>query len=356
LKLKVRVFLLISAILVQTLLAKAEPTPISFKAAFSGLTAERDFENVKAELSIDGSSFTREFSNISRGSRLKVVFEDLRLNSSSNWVFKLKGTVGGVNATLFWARGLINLEEGKYSIRLLGYDFNPDLISIDAESSVITFTSVKTTGTVAFLFKANLTDPTAYTSVLALDLDGDGLFSDWETTVKEGFLEGDTLNVSSIAFSSYMPLANFALNLSFNGRRVAALVGSINFTSGDLVSVRSEHDFNYSLIVTITFTPILSNSILNLKIAGEAFTVEGNGTTTTTRLKPIRIIVTTEEGVEARSERGQEQLSIGEFASRLNQPSLILFLALVLGMPALAVSLLLVRGWMKRLSRRRSKP
>lgn len=354
-KLKVRVFLLISTILVQTLLVRAEPTPICFKASFSGLTAERDFEDVKAELSIDGSSLTKELLTISKGSRLKVVFEDLRLNSSSNWTFKLRGAVGGVNTTLFWARGLISIEDGRYSIRLLGYDFNPDLISIDGESSVVTFTSVKTTGTVVFLFKANLTAPTAYTSVLALDLDGDGLFSGWETTVKEGLLEGDSLNVSSIEFSSYMPLANFALNLSFNGRRVAALTGSINFTSGDLVSVRSGHEFNYSLIPTIAFTPILNNSILELKIDGDAFTVEEEGTTTTTRLKPIRIIVTTEEGVEAQSERGGEQLSIGEFASRLNQPSLILFLLLVLGMPALAVSLLLIRGWMKRLSRRRNK-
>ena len=352
-KLKNKLSSLAFILLAQTLLVGAEPTPINFRATFSGLIAERDFENAKAELLIGGNLFSRELPPISKGERLKVAFEGLQLSSSTNWFFRLSGIIDGVNTTLFWARGLINLEGEKCSIKLLGYDFNPDAVSIEAKSPVVTFTSVKTAGRVKFQFKINLNKPTAYTSILSLDLDGDGIFSEWEITIKEGFLEGDTLNVSSTVFSSQMPTANFALNLSFNDQRVAALVGSINFTSGDLVNVRSGHEFNYSLIPTITFTPLLNSSILELTITGEAFMVEENGTTTAARLKPLQLIVTVEEGMEVKSEG--KQLSINEFASRLNPSSLTLFLALVLGMPALAVLLLIMRGWMKRLSRRKDK-
>jgi hypothetical protein len=348
LKLRNKLFFLIFILLAQNLLVSAEPTPLNFKATISGLIAERSLENVKAELLIGGNLLSRNLSRVSKGERLKVVFEDLKLGSSITWLIRILGVIDGVNATLFWARGLIKLDGGNHSIKLFGYDFNPDAISIDAESPVISFTSIRTAGVVSFQFKVNLNKPVAYASILALDLDGDGVFSGWEATIREGLLEGGTLNVSSAAFLSQMPLANFALNLSFNDLRVASLAGSINFTSGDLVNVRSGHEFNCSLIPTIIFAPLLNSSILELAITGRAFTIEGGGATTTTNIKPLKVIVTVEEGLEVKG-------GVSEFASRLNPSSLILFIALALGIPTIAVLLIVMRGWMKRFSRRGDK-
>lgn len=340
-------------------------TPIpSVKVTISGLTITEEITNVTITFTLDENSYSRYLPLIPENEEIKTVIENLRINHTTNsWYLNLTGIVDSVSTTFFWAKGEINFQEPTPMITLFGFDYRTDIISINAEDPIISFSSVRTTGQINFKLKMNLNKSTPYTSVLAIDLDDDGHFNEMETTRNEGSIENSTLTINSTSFTSYMPLVKFALNFSLEGKMVCELIGSINFTSGNLVNIESGQKFNYSLIPTISFTPLLSNSILKVEIPKQAFTTGWNGLSTTTPIKPIHIIVTVDEegisnslmGENVENGSGNEQLTISEFVSRLNPMSLILFLSLVLGIPAFSVTFLFLRAWMYKIKRRKAE-
>jgi len=340
-------------------------TPIpSVKVTISGLTITKEINNVTIHFTLDDESFRKDLLLIPVNGEVNTVIENLRINHTTNrWYLNLTGIVDNVSTTFFWAKGEINFQEPTPMITLFGFDYRTDIISINAEDPIISFSSVRTTGQINFKLIMNLNKTTPYSSVLALDLDDDGHFNEMEITREVGFIENSTLTINSTSFTSYMPLVKFALNFSLEGKMVGELIGSINFTSGNLVNIESGQKFNYSLIPTISFTPLLRNSILKVEIPKQAFTTGWNGLSTTTPLKPIHIIVTVDEegisnslmGENVENGSGNEQLPISEFISRLNPKSLILFLSLVLGIPAFSVALLFLRTWMYKLKRRKTE-